>query len=153
MIAPQSLFLTFYTYFLSSLFMKHYLFSGKNVLRPGPMNINVATWGRLMKRALPQNCNETNTLSPPNQITSPGQFHKVSFPVVTSWLHSSKDIFQHRTCSLNNNNILKKNEVWGSVTMLNIYSVEPTVLHMLFIVVLIFHFFWHTLKHNDTVFY
>ena len=36
------------------------------------MNINVATWGRLMKRALPPNCSEATTLSPPNQVTSPG---------------------------------------------------------------------------------
>ncbi|XP_066295535.1 serine/threonine-protein kinase N2-like isoform X7 [Branchiostoma lanceolatum] len=33
------------------IFPKH---KGKNFLRPGQMNINVATWGRLMKRALPQ---------------------------------------------------------------------------------------------------
>ena len=45
---------------------------GKNFLRPGQMNINVATWGRLMKRALPPNCSDTNTLSPPSQLTSPG---------------------------------------------------------------------------------
>ncbi|XP_042896261.1 serine/threonine-protein kinase N2 isoform X2 [Parasteatoda tepidariorum] len=39
---------------------------GKNFLRPGQMNINVATWGRLMKRAMPQNCSEQPaTISPP----------------------------------------------------------------------------------------
>jgi serine/threonine protein kinase len=51
------------------IFPKH---KGKNFLRPGQMNINVATWGRLMKRALPENCSDPKTLSPPNQITSPG---------------------------------------------------------------------------------
>ena len=39
--------------------------SGKNFLRPGQMNINVATWGRLMKRAIPPQCADTNAFSPP----------------------------------------------------------------------------------------
>ncbi|XP_054715930.1 serine/threonine-protein kinase N-like [Uloborus diversus] len=39
---------------------------GKNFLRPGQMNINVATWGRLMKRAMPQACSDqATTISPP----------------------------------------------------------------------------------------
>lgn len=47
--------------------------TGKNFLRPGQMNINVATWGRLMKRALPHECRENATaLSPASQISSPG---------------------------------------------------------------------------------
>ncbi|XP_013394194.1 serine/threonine-protein kinase N2 isoform X3 [Lingula anatina] len=46
---------------------------GKNFLRPNQMNINVATWSRLMiKRAIPQTCSsESSALSPPMQITSP----------------------------------------------------------------------------------
>uniref|UniRef100_T1J1B0 protein kinase C n=1 Tax=Strigamia maritima TaxID=126957 RepID=T1J1B0_STRMM len=39
----------------------------KNFLRPGQMNINVATWGRLMKRAIPQACSENTTTSPIHQ--------------------------------------------------------------------------------------
>ncbi|XP_053208597.1 serine/threonine-protein kinase N-like isoform X2 [Panonychus citri] len=35
----------------------------KNILRPNQMNINVATWGRLIKRALPQASSETNLAS------------------------------------------------------------------------------------------
>lgn len=54
----------------SRIFPKH---KGKNFLRPGQLNINVATWGRLMKRAIPQQCAETpGTFSPQSQITSPG---------------------------------------------------------------------------------
>ncbi|XP_036367855.1 serine/threonine-protein kinase N2 isoform X4 [Octopus sinensis] len=47
------------------IFPKH---KGKTFLRPGQMNINVATWGRLMKRAfpsLPPNCGEGGVYSPP----------------------------------------------------------------------------------------
>ncbi|CAG2175462.1 unnamed protein product, partial [Oppiella nova] len=33
---------------------------GKNFLRPNQMNINVATWGRLMKRSLPQASSDQN---------------------------------------------------------------------------------------------
>ncbi|KAK3087214.1 hypothetical protein FSP39_003180, partial [Pinctada imbricata] len=52
------------------IFPKH---KGKNILRANQLNINVATWGRVMKRAMPQQCTETSgTLSPPTQITSPG---------------------------------------------------------------------------------
>ena len=47
-------------------------FSGKDILRPKQVNINVATWGRLMKRSLPQQCVDSNALTPPTQITSPG---------------------------------------------------------------------------------
>ncbi|CAL1534835.1 unnamed protein product, partial [Lymnaea stagnalis] len=39
------------------IFPKH---KGKNFLRPNEMNINVATWGRLMKRSLPPNCSDLN---------------------------------------------------------------------------------------------
>ncbi|RWS31356.1 serine/threonine-protein kinase N2-like protein [Leptotrombidium deliense] len=38
----------------------------KNFLRPNQMNINVATWGRLMKRALPQASSEQNLISGPS---------------------------------------------------------------------------------------
>ncbi|CAG2120026.1 unnamed protein product, partial [Medioppia subpectinata] len=38
---------------------------GKNFLRPNQMNINVATWGRLMKRSLPQASSDQNIASPP----------------------------------------------------------------------------------------
>ncbi|XP_050406915.1 serine/threonine-protein kinase N2 isoform X1 [Patella vulgata] len=52
------------------IFPKH---KGKNFLRPGQMNINVATWGRLMKRALPPNCADNDNMrSPPSNMTSPG---------------------------------------------------------------------------------
>lgn len=52
------------------IFPKH---KGKNFLRPGQMNINVVTWGRLMKRAMPQQCaDNASTLSPASQIGSPG---------------------------------------------------------------------------------
>ena len=37
----------------------------KNFLRPNQMNINVATWGRLMKRSLPQSSIEQNISSSP----------------------------------------------------------------------------------------
>ncbi|KAK3605853.1 hypothetical protein CHS0354_017757 [Potamilus streckersoni] len=65
------------------IFPKH---KGKNFLRPGQMNINVATWGRLMKRAIPQQGADTpGALSP--QISSPGilssdrgpPIHQISF--------------------------------------------------------------------------
>ncbi|XP_062621740.1 serine/threonine-protein kinase N2-like [Saccostrea cucullata] len=51
------------------IFPKH---KGKDILRAKQVNINVATWGRLMKRSLPQQCTDSNALSPPTQITSPG---------------------------------------------------------------------------------
>lgn len=52
------------------IFPKH---KGKNFLRAGQMNINVVTWGRLMKRALPQQCaDNASALSPASQIGSPG---------------------------------------------------------------------------------
>lgn len=42
-----------------------FFYSGKNFLRPNDMNINVATWGRLMKHALPSQCADgTGALSP-----------------------------------------------------------------------------------------
>ena len=44
-------------------------FAGKNFLRPNDMNINVATWGRLMKNAIPSQCGDvTGALSPPPGI-------------------------------------------------------------------------------------
>lgn len=51
------------------IFPKH---KGKDILRAKQVNINVATWGRLMKRSLPQQCVDSNALTPPTQITSPG---------------------------------------------------------------------------------
>ena len=71
------------------------LFAGKNFLRPGQMNINVATWGRLMKRALPQNCNDTNTLSPPNQISSPGKLYSMCIQEVY-YKHNFYGLVQER---------------------------------------------------------
>ncbi|XP_012946173.1 serine/threonine-protein kinase N2 [Aplysia californica] len=50
------------------IFPKH---KGKNFLRPNQMNINVATWGRLMKRSLPPNCADISETSQPSQVTSP----------------------------------------------------------------------------------
>ncbi|CAK9291599.1 unnamed protein product [Gordionus sp. m RMFG-2023] len=44
------------------IFFKH---PGKNFLRPNQMNINVATWGRLMKKALNQHDNNTSMLASP----------------------------------------------------------------------------------------
>lgn len=40
-----------------------WLFSGKSFLRAKQMNINIATWGRLMKRVIPP-CNTPSTFSP-----------------------------------------------------------------------------------------
>ena len=64
------------------------MFAGKNFLRPNQMNINVATWGRLMKRALPQNGTDTDMSMPQDKITSPGmtfwhlaQFHYHSIDI------------------------------------------------------------------------
>ncbi|KAH9507371.1 Serine/threonine-protein kinase N2 [Bulinus truncatus] len=53
------------------IFPKH---KGKNFLRPNEMNINVATWGRLMKRSLPPNCSDLNEARNHQEITpvSPG---------------------------------------------------------------------------------
>lgn len=41
-------------------------FPGKNFLRAGQMNTNVATWARLLKRAAPTNCTTNNTALSPN---------------------------------------------------------------------------------------
>ncbi|XP_070582151.1 serine/threonine-protein kinase N2-like [Ptychodera flava] len=49
------------------IFPKH---KGKNFLRAGQMNINVATWGRLMKRAIPPTCSTPTTMSPHSQQSS-----------------------------------------------------------------------------------
>jgi len=57
------------------IFPKH---KGKNFMRAGQMNIDVATWSRLMKRALPQNCNDPTTLSPPNQLNAAGEWPELS---------------------------------------------------------------------------
>lgn len=48
--------------------------AGKNFLRPTQMNINVATWGRLMKRAMPPGCSDqVATVSPPEALLTPGE--------------------------------------------------------------------------------
>ena len=47
---------------------------GKNILRPNQMNINVATWGRLMKRAFPQATGDAGIVSIPNSSTIQGSF-------------------------------------------------------------------------------
>ncbi|KAH3779309.1 serine/threonine-protein kinase N2-like isoform X2 [Dreissena polymorpha] len=50
------------------IFPKH---KGKNFLRPNDMNINVATWGRLIKRTLPQQCSDgAGALSPQPVVTN-----------------------------------------------------------------------------------
>ncbi|XP_070177306.1 serine/threonine-protein kinase N2-like isoform X1 [Littorina saxatilis] len=49
------------------IFPKH---KGKTFLRPNQMNINVATWGRLMKRAMPQN--GTDMSVPQEKVSSSG---------------------------------------------------------------------------------
>ncbi|XP_038063886.1 serine/threonine-protein kinase N2-like [Patiria miniata] len=46
-------------------------YKGKNFLRANQMNINVATWGRLMKRAIPPTCTSPTTLSPQGLPTVP----------------------------------------------------------------------------------
>ncbi|XP_077503746.1 serine/threonine-protein kinase N isoform X3 [Amblyomma americanum] len=48
---------------------KLFIHKGKNFLRPTQMNINVATWGRLMKRAMPPGCSDqVTTVSPPDAL-------------------------------------------------------------------------------------
>ncbi|GAB6021882.1 hypothetical protein CHUAL_006048 [Chamberlinius hualienensis] len=57
----------------------------KNLLRPNQMNINVATWGRLMKLAVPPGCSDSpSTVSPP-QITPPARIPitKLNFEPIT----------------------------------------------------------------------
>ncbi|KAL5012902.1 hypothetical protein ScPMuIL_011453 [Solemya velum] len=49
------------------IFPKH---KGKDFLRPSQLNINVATWGRLVKRSLPQSSGTAGTFESP-QIASP----------------------------------------------------------------------------------
>lgn len=51
---------------------------GKNFLRPNQMNINVATWGRLMKRAIPQASSEQNIASPNTNNTSQTKSNEMS---------------------------------------------------------------------------
>ncbi|XP_076455221.1 serine/threonine-protein kinase N2-like isoform X2 [Babylonia areolata] len=62
------------------IFPKH---KGKNFLRPNQMNINVATWGRLMKRAMPQNGTDADITVPPEKITSPGIMSADRGPSIT----------------------------------------------------------------------
>ncbi|XP_040070750.2 serine/threonine-protein kinase N2 [Ixodes scapularis] len=51
---------------------KLFVHKGKNFLRPTQMNINVATWGRLMKRAMPPGCSDqVATVSPPEALLTP----------------------------------------------------------------------------------
>lgn len=51
---------------------KLFIHKGKNFLRPNQMNINVATWGRLMKRAMPPGCSDqVTTVSPQTNAFSP----------------------------------------------------------------------------------
>lgn len=57
------------------IFPKH---KGKNFLRAGQMNINVATWGRLMKRALPTNLTPSGS-SPPTAIRPRPPIQRLSF--------------------------------------------------------------------------
>lgn len=47
--------------------------AGKNFLRAGQMNTNVATWARLLKRAAPTNCTTNNTALSPNSSSQPTQ--------------------------------------------------------------------------------
>lgn len=57
---------------------KLFVHKGKNFLRPTQMNINVATWGRLMKRAMPPGCaDQVTTVSPPEALLA-------AAPVATS---------------------------------------------------------------------
>lgn len=51
------------------IFPKH---KGKNFLRPNQMNIDVATWGRLMKRSVPDYSETTEQRTQPSQIASTG---------------------------------------------------------------------------------
>nr|UTK45858.1 serine/threonine-protein kinase N2-like protein [Crepidula fornicata] len=67
------------------IFPKH---KGKNFLRPTQMNINVATWGRLMKRAMPQNGTDSDMAAPPEKITSPGIMSSDRGPPITEMTFS-----------------------------------------------------------------
>ena len=52
------------------------MFSGKNTLRPQQLNINVATWVRLLKRDVPQQPtaeDEESSSPPPQPATGTGQ--------------------------------------------------------------------------------
>lgn len=77
---------------------------GKNFLRPGQMNINVATWGRLMKRAMPQACSEQpTTISPPTDcIISPSIQNKHEDNVVTKLNFDSPTITESNDLDGNN---------------------------------------------------
>ncbi|XP_033104186.1 serine/threonine-protein kinase N2-like isoform X2 [Anneissia japonica] len=57
---------------------------GKNFLRPGQMNINVAAWGRLMKRAVPTTagCTSPTTFSPTEDLQSGTVFSNKDKPLV-----------------------------------------------------------------------
>ncbi|XP_006816478.1 serine/threonine-protein kinase N2-like [Saccoglossus kowalevskii] len=72
------------------IFPKH---KGKNFLRAGQMNINVATWGRLMKRAIPSHsCSSPTTLSPHSQASSqPPPLPKSRPPTVVQKLDFTED--------------------------------------------------------------
>ncbi|XP_031561876.1 serine/threonine-protein kinase N2-like isoform X2 [Actinia tenebrosa] len=50
-----------------------HIHKGKNFLRAGQMNTNVATWARLLKRAAPTNCTTNNTALSPNSSAQPTQ--------------------------------------------------------------------------------
>ena len=64
---------------------------GKNFLRPNQMNINVATWGRLMKRALPQASSEQNIASPNANNSSQTKFSDISFTDSVSYTKPKTD--------------------------------------------------------------
>ncbi|KAK3753817.1 hypothetical protein QZH41_018468 [Actinostola sp. cb2023] len=50
-----------------------HIHKGKNFLRAGQMNTNVATWARLLKRAAPANCTTNNTSLSPNAQPPPSE--------------------------------------------------------------------------------
>ncbi|GFR91744.1 serine/threonine-protein kinase N2 [Elysia marginata] len=60
------------------IFPKH---KGKNFLRPNQMNIDVATWGRLMKRSDPNYSETTEQRTQPSQIGSTGGISQYRGPL------------------------------------------------------------------------
>lgn len=61
---------------------------GKNFLRPNQMNINVATWGRLLKHAMPPACSENSLTVSPTHVSPTAR--QLSFETQSPDLQDSK---------------------------------------------------------------
>ncbi|XP_015795944.1 serine/threonine-protein kinase N [Tetranychus urticae] len=85
----------------------------KNILRPNQMNINVATWGRLIKRALPQASSETNLASSSFSSSSRVTASTAAIDKAAN-LPSSQGI------------ISPTNETSASISSFNVPSILPT---------------------------